>query len=130
MDNTSITLLLGFIATLIGIMTPIIKLNTSITKLNVTLENTNELVSKIDKKVDDHEVRIIKLEERTWCYERKVFKVNRCEKHCYISVDSAFLHSSNKANHWWPICHDNLHNRDSFLFWNASEEEGEWERWR
>ena len=71
MDNTIITMILGFVVTLIGVMTPIIKLNTSITKLNVTLENTNELVSKIDRKVDDHEVRIIKLEERTWCDEHQ-----------------------------------------------------------
>ena len=66
MDNSSIIMLIGFIGTLIGVMTPIIKLNTSITKLNVTLDNTNQLVSKIDKKVDNHEIRIVKLEERSW----------------------------------------------------------------
>ena len=61
MDNM-IVLIGGFIATLIAILTPIIKLNTSITKLNVTLDNTNQLVSKIDSKVDDHEIRIVRLE--------------------------------------------------------------------
>lgn len=63
MDNTIIALL-GVIGALIGIITPIIKLNSSITKLNITLENTNQLVTKIDKKVDDHEIRLVKLEER------------------------------------------------------------------
>lgn len=63
MDNTSILLLLGFIGSLIAIMTPIIKLNASITKLNVTLDNTNKVVGKIDDKINDHEIRIVKLEE-------------------------------------------------------------------
>jgi len=63
MDNTSILLLLGFVGSLIAIMTPIIKLNASITKLNVTLDNTNKVVGKIDDKINDHEIRIVKLEE-------------------------------------------------------------------
>ena len=63
MDNTSILLLVGFIGSLIAIMTPIIKLNSSITKLNVTLDNTNKVVSKIDDKINDHEIRLVKLEE-------------------------------------------------------------------
>lgn len=63
MENNSIILLLGFIGSMIAIITPIIKLNTSITKLNVTLENMNETVTKNDKRVDDHEVRLVRLEE-------------------------------------------------------------------
>ncbi len=63
MDNTSILLLVGFVGSLIAIMTPIIKLNASITKLNVTLDNTNKVVGKIDDKINDHEIRIVKLEE-------------------------------------------------------------------
>lgn len=64
MDNTSIMLLLGFGVSLITIITPIIKLNTSITKLDVTLKNINETVDKNDRKTEDHEIRIVKLEER------------------------------------------------------------------
>lgn len=63
MDNTFI-IIGGFIVTLIGIMTPIIKLNSSITKLNVTMEATNKIVGKIDDKVENHEIRIVRLEER------------------------------------------------------------------
>lgn len=64
MDGTSFFILLGYIVTLIAVMTPIVKLNSSITKLNVTMEATNKIVGKIDDKVEDHEVRIVRLEER------------------------------------------------------------------
>ena len=63
LSNGSIVALFALIATLIAIMTPIVKLNTTITELNATLENTNSLVTKISDKVDDHEIRLIKLEE-------------------------------------------------------------------
>lgn len=64
MDGTSFFILLGYIVTLIAVMTPIIKLNSSITKLNVTMEATNKIVGKIDDKVENHEIRIVRLEER------------------------------------------------------------------
>lgn len=64
MDNNSIIMIFGFAVTLIGVMTPIIKLNSSITKLNVTMEATNKIVGKIDDKVENHEIRIVRLEER------------------------------------------------------------------
>lgn len=65
MNDTSIMVLIGFIGGLIAVITPIIKLNNSITKLDVTLKNINETVNKNDKKTEDHEIRIVKLEERS-----------------------------------------------------------------
>lgn len=64
LENDTIVILLGFVVTLIGVMTPIVKLNSSITKLNVTMEATNKIVGKIDDKVENHEVRLVRLEER------------------------------------------------------------------
>ena len=38
MNDTSIILLLAFLAGLIAVMTPILKLNSAITKLNITID--------------------------------------------------------------------------------------------
>ncbi len=64
MSGETFFVLLGYVVTLIAVMTPIIKLNSSITKLNVTMEATNKIVGKIDDKVENHEIRLVRLEER------------------------------------------------------------------
>ena len=64
MNGDTFFVLLGYVVTLIAVITPIIKLNSSITKLNVTMEATNKIVGKIDDKVENHEIRIVRLEER------------------------------------------------------------------
>jgi uncharacterized protein YoxC len=70
MDNNTIIVLVGFIATLIAVITPIIKLNSSITRLNVTMENLDknvvgmkEVQKEQDGKIQDHEKRIFALEK-------------------------------------------------------------------
>lgn len=71
MDNSWIITLLGFVATLIAVVTPIIKLNVSITKLNVTIEQINKTLGEriehekiIDEKLQDHELRLDRLERK------------------------------------------------------------------
>lgn len=61
----------GFVISLIAICTPLIKLNTNITKLS---ESINELTRRLDLSektlnrvtttIQEHEVRLVKLEDR------------------------------------------------------------------
>ncbi len=73
MDNTSIILLLGFVATLIGVMTPIIKLNNLITELRTTLdilrkqleetaETLTQRVAEHGRQLDAHSNKLVELE--------------------------------------------------------------------
>lgn len=62
-SSISIVALLGVVATLIAVMTPIVKLNTTITELNTTMKSTNHLVEKISDTVEEHEARLIRLED-------------------------------------------------------------------
>lgn len=71
MENSTILILCGFVVTLIGIMTPIIKLNSSITKLNTMMENisytlreSKEKQEKTDEVLQDHNIRLDRLEQR------------------------------------------------------------------
>ena len=87
MKDDIIILTLGFAGSLMAVISPILKLNSTITKLNVTMENVNEKIIKnddnlgkheehsiqkfscVDNKLDEHEIRIVKLEEKN---KRKV----------------------------------------------------------
>lgn len=62
MNDTSIIMILGLLATLITIITPIIKLNGSIAKLSATLDNLNK------KQSDDH----FNLSSRVTAHGRKI----------------------------------------------------------
>ena len=69
MNDTTILILIGFIGSLIVIISPIIKLNTSITTLNITIKNMNDqkketdkIIREISNKVDNHEIRIDRVE--------------------------------------------------------------------
>lgn len=71
MNDTSIILLLAFLASLIAVMTPILKLNSAITKLNITIDTINKSLldsdkihSELDHRVQDHEIRIDRLEHK------------------------------------------------------------------
>lgn len=71
MENSTILILCGFVVTLIGIMTPIIKLNSSITKLNTMMENIScglkegkEKQEKTEEILQEHNLRIDRLEQR------------------------------------------------------------------
>ena len=70
MDNTILTIL-GFIGAMIPVVTVIIKLNGTITKLNVTIDVLNKQLrtSQDDRKdiheqLNDHEIRIDRLEHK------------------------------------------------------------------
>ena len=73
--NSSITklnmVLLGFIATLIGIMTPIIKLNSSITKLNTTIDTLDKNMAKNQNDIKEHEEKLNDHETRITVLEKR-----------------------------------------------------------
>jgi len=67
--NAVYTVVIG-LGALIGVMTPIIKLNNSITKLTTLIEyitkdniKQDERLDSHSKKLDNHEIRITKLEK-------------------------------------------------------------------
>ena len=70
MNDTLITTLITFIVAMIPIITIIVRLNSTLTKLNVTIDILSKQMenSSIDRKgihskLNDHEIRIVKLEE-------------------------------------------------------------------
>lgn len=71
MTDTSIILLLAFLASLIAVMTPILKLNSVITKLNITIDTINKSLldsdkihADLDHRAQGHEIRIDRLEHK------------------------------------------------------------------
>ena len=84
MNDTTIMLMLGFIASLIAIITPIIKLNTNISQLNTTLKMFQETTEKehdsIDKRITKHGEQIDELEKTTAGHEIRITAVESREK--------------------------------------------------
>lgn len=71
MSDKLIVTIVGFLVGLITLITPLIKLNGSITKLNVIMDIVNNTLSDIEKanknrddKLEDHEIRIDRLEHK------------------------------------------------------------------
>ena len=77
MNDTTIIILLGFVATIITIVTPIIKLNGSITKLNVTIDMLVKNMEKNDCDINDHDKR---LAEDRRCLDNHEFRIKDLEK--------------------------------------------------
>lgn len=79
MTDTTIMLIVGFIASLIAIITPIIKLNTNISQLNTTLKMFQEATEKehysIDKRISKHGEQIDELEKTTANHEVRITSV-------------------------------------------------------
>ena len=79
MTDTTIMLIVGFIASLIAIITPIIKLNTNISQLNTTLKMFQEATEKehtsIDKRISKHGDQIDELEKTTANHEVRITAV-------------------------------------------------------
>lgn len=84
MTDTTIMLIVGFIASLIAIITPIIKLNTNISQLNTTLKMFQEATEKehysIDKRISKHGDQIDELEKTTANHEVRITAVENREK--------------------------------------------------
>lgn len=84
MSDTTIMLVVGFIASLIAIITPIIKLNTNISQLNTTLKMFQEATEKehysIDKRISKHGEQIDELEKTTAGHEIRITAVENREK--------------------------------------------------
>lgn len=69
MSNESIILMLGFLASLISVVNPVLKLNSSITRLNDSVKSLSEQILNIikiqnesNKRIEDHERRILLIE--------------------------------------------------------------------
>lgn len=69
MSNESIILMLGFLASLISVVKPVLKLNSSITRLNDSVKSLSEQILNIikiqnesNKRIEDHERRILLIE--------------------------------------------------------------------
>lgn len=84
MNDTTIMLMVGFIASLIAIITPIIKLNTNISQLNTTLRMFQEATEKehtsIDKRISKHGDQIDELEKTTANHEVRITAVENRDK--------------------------------------------------
>ena len=84
MNDTTIMLMVGFIASLIAIITPIIKLNTNISQLNTTLRMFQEASEKehtsLDKRISKHGDQIDELEKTTANHEVRITAVEKRDK--------------------------------------------------
>lgn len=84
MNDTTIMLMVGFIASLIAIITPIIKLNTNISQLNTTFKMFQEATEKehisIDKRISKHGGQIDELEKTTANHEVRINAVENRDK--------------------------------------------------
>ena len=81
MEDTTIMLLLGFLASMIAIVTPIIRLNTNISTLNTTLKlfqkNYEENHAKLEKRVDIHGDRIDNLDRVTDRHDLEIENIKK-----------------------------------------------------
>lgn len=72
MNDQTIVMILGFIATAIAVVTPIVKLNANITTLTASINSLKEIVQELKSRIDNHGKEIDGMREKLADHEARI----------------------------------------------------------